>query len=153
VASAHNSDKTQAVVVRAATTDDAPALTDLIAEFNGPQGDADETAARLLACEGLEVALLACTPSEAVGFACLRFTPAIGTQVPHALLTELYVRENWRRHGVGHALLQRAEGLTVERGGVALYLFTGQQNQTAQAFYERHGYEVLGPTYQKPLTP
>jgi ribosomal protein S18 acetylase RimI-like enzyme len=148
-----NSDKTQPVVVREATTADAPALAELIAEFNGPQGDAEEIAARLLACEGLELALLAYTPSEAVGFVCLRLTPAIGTRVPHALLTELYVREDWRRHGVGHALLQRAEALTVERGGQGLYLFTGQENLTAQAFYERHGYEVLGPTYRKPLSP
>ena len=125
----------------------------LIAEFNGPQGDADETAARLAACEGLEVALVACTPSEAVGFACLRVTPAIGTRTPHALLTELYVREAWRRHGIGHALLHRAEALTVERGCQGLYLFTGQQNLTAQAFYERQGYEIVGPTYRKPLTP
>ena len=143
----------QGLVIREATTDDAADLAALIAELNGPQGGADETAARLAACQGLEVALLARTPSEAVGFACLRVTPAIGTQVPHALLTELYVRESWRRHGVGHALLQRAEELTVELGGIALYLFTGQRNLTAQAFYERHGYEILGPTYQKPLAP
>jgi GNAT superfamily N-acetyltransferase len=146
-----NSDKTQPVVVREATTADAPALAELIAEFNGPQGDAEETAARLQACEGLEVALLACTPSEAVGFACVRMTPAIGTRNRHNLLTELYVREAWRGHGVGQALLQRAEALTVERGGIGLYLFTGQENLTAQAFYERHGYEILGPTYRKPL--
>lgn len=147
------SDNTQPVVVREATTADAADLAELIAELNGPQGDADETAARLRACEGLEVALLACTPSEAVGFACLRFTPAIGTQAPHALLTELYVRPSWRRHGVGLELVEEAERRTLARGASDLYLFTGQQNLTAQAFYERHGYEVVGPTYHRLLTP
>jgi ribosomal protein S18 acetylase RimI-like enzyme len=33
-----------------------------------------------------------------------------------------------------------------------LYLFTGQGNLMAQAFYERLGYEIRGITYHKPLT-
>jgi GNAT superfamily N-acetyltransferase len=151
MSSAANSDTTEPLIVREATTADGAILSDLIAEFNGPQGDADETAARLAACAGLEVALLACVPTEAVGFACVRMTPAIGTRNRHNLLTELYVRESWRGRGVGHALLQQAEALTVERGGQGLYTFTGQQNLTAQAFYERHDYERVGPTYRKPL--
>jgi hypothetical protein len=43
--------------------------------------------------------------------------------------------------------------MTLEQGGRGLYLFTGQQNLGAQAFYERNGYELLGPTYRKPLAP
>jgi GNAT superfamily N-acetyltransferase len=141
------------LTVRAATADDAGALAGLIAEFNGPQGDADETTARLAACDDLELALIAFAGAEAVGFACLRVTPAIGTRTPHALLTELYVREQHRRHGYGEALAARAEALALERGATHLYLFTGQQNLTAQAFYGRHGYEVAGITYRKPLAP
>ena len=140
-------------VIRLATPDDAPALARLIAEFNGPQGDARETAARLDACDGVEVALIAWTPSGAVGFACLRVTPAIGTRVPHALLTELCVRPAFRRRGIADALVRRAELLARQRGATALYLFTGRQNVGAQAFYERLGFEVGGITYQKPLTP
>jgi ribosomal protein S18 acetylase RimI-like enzyme len=139
--------------VRAATVDDADILAKLIAEFNGPQGDANATATRLAACDGTELALLAFAGAEAIGFACLRVTPAIGTATPHALLTELYVREQHRRHGYGEALVAHAEKLALERGAGYLYLFTGQQNLTAQAFYERHGYEVAGVTYRKPLTP
>src|SRR5436190_23136660 len=127
------------LTVRAATPDDAPALAELIAEFNGPQGDGGETAARLAACAGLEVALLASTPSEPVGFACLRVTPAIGTRTPHALLTELYVRERFRRRGVGQMLLQHAERLALAQGAAALYLWTGDDNHAAQTFYENQG--------------
>jgi GNAT superfamily N-acetyltransferase len=141
------------LVVREATPDDGPVLAELIGEFNGPQGEGRETAARLAACAGLEVALLACTSAGTVGFACLRVTPAIGTREPHALLTELYVREPFRRYGVGRALLQAAEALALKQGATHLYLFTGQQNQTAQAFYDRHGYELVGPTLRRPLAP
>jgi ribosomal protein S18 acetylase RimI-like enzyme len=141
------------LTVRAATVDDADVLAGLIAEFNGPQGHANATAARLAACEGMEIALIAFAGAEAVGFTCLRVTPAIGTQTPHALLTELYVQEGHRRHGYGEALVAHAERLALERGATYLYLFTGQQNLTAQAFYERHGYEVAGVTYRRPLAP
>ncbi len=140
-------------VVRLATPEDARVLSELIAEFNGPQGNGPETAARLTACDGLEVALLAWTPSGVAGFACLRVTPAIGTRTPHALLTELYVRVAHRRGGVAGALVRQAEALALQQGASALYLFTGQQNVGAQAFYERLGYTVQGITYQKPLAP
>lgn len=142
-----------ATVVRVATTDDAAALSELIAEFNGPQGDAEETAARLNACDGLEVALIAWISSEAVGFACLRVTPAVGSREPHALLTELYVREAHRRRGTAGALVRAAEALALEQGADALYLFTGRQNVGAQAFYEALGFESRSIVYQKPLAP
>ena len=140
-------------VIRPATPDDASALAELIAEFNGPQGDAQETAARLRACDGLEVALIAWTASVAVGFACLRVTPAIGSREPHALLTELYVRAAYRRRGIAGALVREAEALAIRHSADALYLFTGRQNVGAQAFYERQGYETPSITYQKPLAP
>jgi GNAT superfamily N-acetyltransferase len=137
--------------IRPATPDDASVLAELIAEFNGPQGDSSETAARLAACDGLEVALIAWSAGEASGFACLRVTPAIGSNVAHTLLTELYVRPQFRRHGVASALIHRAESLAREQGATELLLFTGRQNMQAQAFYERLGFESRYVTYQKPL--
>ena len=138
-------------VVRRATVEDALDLAAMIAEFNGPQGDADETAARLATCDGLETALIAWAAAEAVGFACVRVTPAIGTRVPHALLVELYVRAPYRRRGIARALVQQAEALALEQGAIHLVLYTGRQNLTAQAFYERLGFESLDITYEKPL--
>lgn len=135
--------------IRRATPDDAAALAELIAEFNGPQGDADETAARLAACDGLEVALVAWTGTHAAGFACVRVTPAIGFRRWHALLTELYVRESHRRQGVASALVEHAESVARERGATELFLFTGRLNTTAQAFYEQLGFESRYVTYQK----
>jgi glucosamine-phosphate N-acetyltransferase len=137
--------------IRAASPADAAVLADLIAQFSGPQGDAEETAARLVACTGLEVALIAWIGSEAVGFACLRVTPAIGSRTPHALLTELYVGESYRQRGVGRALVERAESLACQQGAPDLYLFTGGQNLTAQRFYAALGYTTRGVTLYKPI--
>jgi ribosomal protein S18 acetylase RimI-like enzyme len=137
--------------IRLATADDTAALAELIAEFNGPQGDEDETAARLTACDGLEVALIARGGSEVAGFACLRVTPAIGSRDWHALLTELYVRAPFRRQGVARALVQQAEALAHQQGATELFLLTGRKNTTAQAFYEQLGFESRFITYQKPL--
>ena len=139
--------------IRLATPNDAQVLAELIAEFNGSQGDAEETAARLRACDGLEVALIAWTPAGAAGFACLRVTPAIGSREPHTLLTELYVRERFRRQGIAAALVQRAEALALERGADSLLLFTGRQNVGAQAFYEALGFESPWIVYQRPIAP
>lgn len=141
------------VTIRAATADDAEALAELIAEFNGPQGDARSTAGRLNACDGLEVALIAWTPSGAAGFACLRVTPAVGSTDQHALLTELYVREAYRRRGIAAALVRRAEALALQQGATELYLFTGERNVGARAFYEQLGFITRSVVYQKPLTP
>jgi putative acetyltransferase len=140
-------------LIRPATPEDAPALAELIAEFNGPQGDAGETVARLSACVGLEVALVAWTPSGAAGFACLRVTPAIGSTDSHALLTELYVREAYRRRGIARALVEEAEALALQQGATELYLFTGERNVGARAFYEQLGFTTRSVVYQKPLTP
>jgi GNAT superfamily N-acetyltransferase len=152
MSSAANSDTTEPLTIREATADDAAVLSEMIAEFNGESfGGTAETAARLAACAGLEVALLACTPSKVIGFGCLRLTPAIGTPTPHALLTELYVREPYRKHGVGRALVARVEALALAQGATHLYLFTGDQNLTAQRFYAGNGYAIRGVTLYKPL--
>jgi GNAT superfamily N-acetyltransferase len=140
------------VDIRAATADDADALAELIAEFNGPQGDARETADRLSTCDGLEVALIAWTPSGAAGFACLRVTPAIGSTDRHALLTELFVREAYRRQGIAAALVREAEALALQQDATELYLFTGEHNVGARAFYEQLGFITRSVVYQKPLT-
>lgn len=137
--------------IRPATPNDAEVLAELIAEFNGSQGDAAETAARLRACDGLEVALIAWTPAGPAGFACLRVTPAIGSREVHTLLTELYVRERFRRQGIAAALVQRAEALAREHGASTLLLFTGRPNTGAQAFYEALRFESPWIVYQRPI--
>ena len=52
---------------------------------------------------------------------------------------ELEVHRNWRRHGVGSALVTEAMTLARRRGSTKFWLSTGGHNETAQALYESLG--------------
>ena len=52
---------------------------------------------------------------------------------------ELDVQTNWRRQGVGSALITEAMALARRRGSTRFWLSTGGHNETAQALYESLG--------------
>jgi ribosomal protein S18 acetylase RimI-like enzyme len=52
---------------------------------------------------------------------------------------ELDVHTNWRRQGVGSALITEAMTLARRRGSTKFWLSTGGHNETAQALYESLG--------------
>jgi ribosomal protein S18 acetylase RimI-like enzyme len=52
---------------------------------------------------------------------------------------ELDVHENWRRRGVGSALITEAITLARRHGSTKFWLSTGGHNDTAQALYESLG--------------
>lgn len=52
---------------------------------------------------------------------------------------ELEVQENWRRQGVGSALVTEAMTLARGRGSTKFWLSTGGHNETAKALYESLG--------------
>ena len=53
------------------------------------------------------------------------------------------VRERGRRHGIGSAMLQVAEGKFEAAGCSAIRLETAVDNIGALSFYKRHGYTVI----------
>lgn len=56
------------------------------------------------------------------------------------VLNDLFVVERLRRHGIGRALLERAERLARETDAVGLTLSTATGNLRAQRLYESMGY-------------
>ena len=54
----------------------------------------------------------------------------------------LWVREDHRRHGVGSRLLTEAEKEAMRRGCHHVHVDT--MSWQAPAFYQKHGYEVIG---------
>jgi GNAT superfamily N-acetyltransferase len=61
----------------------------------------------------------------------------------------LGVREDWRRQGVGTALLQAAEQEAQKQGSIGVYLETIEFQ--APEFYQRHGYSVYAVQENYPI--
>lgn len=60
------------------------------------------------------------------------------------MVTELWVREDRRKEGVGKALMDRAKKLCEERGHRAIILETQTCNVNAIGFYLHEGFELIG---------
>jgi ribosomal protein S18 acetylase RimI-like enzyme len=128
------------LAIHAAMPGDASRLAPLLRAFGGSPVRTDGLAERIAACAGREVALLAEFEGEVVGFACVEVRPAIGDFEPRAEVTDLYIREQDRRRGIGRALMSAAEAHARANGAETLFLLTGHTNAAAQAFYRALGY-------------
>jgi GNAT superfamily N-acetyltransferase len=58
------------------------------------------------------------------------------------ILNDLFVDPEYRKHGIGARLMQRAEQHARETGAVGLTLSTAVDNFTAQALYRSQGYAL-----------
>jgi ribosomal protein S18 acetylase RimI-like enzyme len=69
------------------------------------------------------------------------------------ILNDLFVTPEFRRCGVGTALLSAAAAFGVQTGAVRLMLSTAGTNQTAQRLYESRGWtrDLVFYTYTLPL--
>jgi ribosomal protein S18 acetylase RimI-like enzyme len=154
------------VTVRQVTARDAAVVAKLMSEFNdlvGADGLPDhehfqpqnthvsekQMMRRLELMAPVEKTYVADVQGEPAGLACLRLVPYIGQDVPYAELTQIYVRERFRRNGVGAALLARVELDAVTAGATCVHLITGADNYGAQAFYWARGYESQGVEFEK----
>ena len=63
------------------------------------------------------------------------------------LLNDLFVAEEYRRHGVGKALMNQAKEFAVETNTAGILLETSKDNVKAQALYESAGYEKEDTVY------
>ena len=120
--------------VRIATPDDVQALARLNRAFNGVDEPPERLAQRLSNPGCVEQVLIAEREARAVGFAALRIVPCVFYDHPYGELTELFVEEEYRRHGLGRKLLCLAETLAAQRGVTGLFVQTGLANGPARAF-------------------
>lgn len=129
------------VKIRVADAQDAAALYELNELFNG-QGCTDLAAlAASLAGNPQETVLIACCGDEAVGFICGQLFMSMCYRDYYAEITELFVREEYRRLGIARRLMESLEELYVKKHNIRSFqLFTGADNDGAQRFYEEAGY-------------
>jgi ribosomal protein S18 acetylase RimI-like enzyme len=145
------------LTIREASMADAALVAELFSEFNallGVDGLPEEAShdpalipvsesqmtQRLTRMAGVEAVLIPETPSGAAGLCCLRLIPYIGQDAPYAEVTQLYVRPEHQRQGVGAELLRAAEARAQLAGATCVHIITGQTNLDAQAFYRAQGY-------------
>ncbi|GLY07817.1 MULTISPECIES: GNAT family N-acetyltransferase [Actinoplanes] len=134
---------------RHATADDLPAVAALLAEverFYGadelpPRDEWERQIASLLFSDGPAARVLLAADGDGVvrGFASYSFLwPAAGI-TKSLFLKELYVREPFRRHGVGTALMARLGAIAVGTGCSRMEWSTDADNVEARRFYRRLG--------------
>jgi diamine N-acetyltransferase len=73
--------------------------------------------------------------------------PAVRVDVPlqrPAEISRLYAARDWHGHGLGARLMNAAVATARESGAGVLWLGVWQRNSRAVAFYEKHGFRVVG---------
>lgn len=89
---------------------------------------------------GLTLHLLARVGGHAIGTA--RLLPAAPGEAPH--IGRVAVLPAWRGRGVGRVLMAYLHAVARGRGATGIVI---SAQLTAMPFYERLGYEAIGPTY------
>src|SRR5215212_12105092 len=128
------------ITVREATPDDATELARMLDLFDHIGATPEQVAGRMLACESVLTTYLGELDGQPVGFACLRLVPHIQGDEPYAELTDIYVDESFRRHGVASALIARVEEAAQAAGASDVVIITDFDNEVAQAAYRAAGY-------------
>ncbi len=138
------------VTLRPATPTDVPVLFELIqalAEYeqltHAVTGNADALKEHLFGSKAYIEAILAECAGQAVGFALFFHNYSTFLTQPGIYLEDLFVLPDFRRMGIGKAILSYLAQLTVSRGGGCLEWSVLDWNEPAIAFYRRIG-AVIG---------
>jgi GNAT superfamily N-acetyltransferase len=138
------------LIVRFAEPDDSKALFDLIqglAEYeklsHAVTGDASALQEHLFGSRKYVEAILAEYSGKAVGFALFFHNYSTFLTKPGLYLEDLFVLPEYRRQGIGKALLIKLAQIAVERDCGRLEWSVLDWNESAQAFYRSMGASIL----------
>ncbi len=126
------------IAVRMARAKDASALAEMNRVFNGPTIAPSAISASLRnAGELVAVALIHGVPA---GFLCAQIHDSFCYHAPYAEITEVFVREEFRRMRVATRMIAFMEERLARRRVAHLHILTGVRNRPARALYEGLGY-------------
>lgn len=138
------------LIVRPAEPADVPVLFSLIqalAEYeklsHAVSGNADALKEHLFSSRPYAEAILAEYAGQAVGFALFFHNFSTFLTQPGIYLEDLFVLPEYRRQGIGKALLTNLANQAVSRGCRRLEWSVLDWNEPAIAFYRRMGASVL----------
>jgi ribosomal protein S18 acetylase RimI-like enzyme len=140
------------VLVRDVREGDAAALSQLLTEFTQLTTTPEQIHQRLDRSQGIEYPILAEIDGRVVGFASLRLLNYLGEDTPYAELSELFVSEEFRRRGIGRALLAEVEVRARAAGASNLVILTASDNEAAVALYREMGFQEFSIALQKWFT-
>lgn len=152
---------TEHLNIRRATDADLPALTAMTQAFNGyldaidggvPGSDAEAIAAsamerlRRMAFESNPICtvLMAELNGEPVGYLTYYIGVYMDDATPTVHVADFFVRESFRRRGVGRALMLEARRIAQECGASRLLWTVWSKNEAALRFYTALGAEPEG---------
>ena len=126
------------VEVRLAGEDDADQLSAMNYEFNGEKISTKYIVDALHTSH--EIVAIASLDDGVAGFACGQLYRSFCYDSLCGEISEMYVREAYRRKGVGSALLLFLEKVLRKRGAESIKVLTGQDNGAALGLYASLGY-------------
>ncbi len=138
--------------LRIATGEDVGNLFEMNEEFNGKNCTTKELMRSSIDSNEQEVVSISYIDGVAAGFICGQSIRSMCYDKCYVEITELYVREEYRRQGIATKLINYIENIFEERNIKELKLFTGKDNTAARAFYEKLGYKKIDEVmYKKKL--
>lgn len=152
--------------IRIATADDAALLHDVAAETFPlacpphttresidafiAQNLSEESFARYLSDPERQL-FVAVEDGRAVGYTMVVYGEPSDTDVaaavtsrPTAELSKVYVRSHHHGGGIARALVEESVAAAADRGAVSVWLGVNQENERANAFYEKSGFRRVG---------
>ena len=131
-----------------ADTAEAEDVARLIAEFGKwwgknvvPEAEVRASVERIMGGDDGEY-LLGAVDGAPVGVCQLRFRWSVWKSAEDCWLEDLFVREEARRSGLGHALVEAALERARERGCKRIELDVNEDNSAARALYEACGFQT-----------
>ena len=82
---------------------------------------------------------------QPIGFTQLYPKYSSVSAVKNWILNDLYVESNYRKQGIGEALIKKAMDFAKSDGATYIQLETAVNNYTAQSLYEGIGFQKQGP--------
>jgi ribosomal protein S18 acetylase RimI-like enzyme len=138
------------MVARLAQPTDAAELASLNRDFNDSAISAQQISDYLADCPEDEKTVVAEVDGEIVGLGCLQIHHSWCYPEPWAELTELFVRPDYRRRGLGQSVIRVLESLAADAGATEITLLTNKANSAGQSLYRKCGYaEVAESVFRK----
>lgn len=132
-------------MVRLATVNDAEQLKILNTEFNGPGDTTVQRIRESLLSNRQEIVIVDDMGGCLTGFICVQLKKSFCYDEYIPEITEVYVRQDYRRNGIAQAMICFAEQYCTRNYPLhGFELLTGADNCGAQAVYGRLGYHRDG---------